>query len=405
MSKRVVVTGVSCYSPIGNGLEAVYDGLLHNRSGVRYMKEWDEVAGLRSRVAGVVNGFDSASINRQYRRTMDRVSQMAAKSLEEAIAASGLSAHDIKDSKTGISFGSAMGGLDTLYEFASSIYKNGGFKNMNATSFLKFMSHTVSANLAVMFGITGRNIPTCSACTASSQAIGIAYEQIKNGTANIMFCGGAEGLHFVQAGVFDSMGATATSYNDSPTNASRPFDASREGLVVSEGAGALVLEELESAKKRGANILAEIVGYANNCDGEHITLPSKDGMKTVIMEAMKDSDISKIGYINAHATATKQGDIAESEAIYELFGKQVPVSSTKGYTGHMFGGGGAVESIITIMSLQKGFLPANMNLEKVGDECASLDYIMGHRENKITSAINNNFAFGGINTCLIFSKI
>jgi len=403
--RRVVITGVSCYSPLGNGTKALYEGLLNNRSGVQYMSDWDEVVGLKSRVAGVVDGFDAATINRQYRRTMDRVAQMCAKSLEEAIAASGLSETDITDRKTGISFGSAMGGLDTLYEFASSIYKNSGFKNMNATSFLKFMSHTVSANLAVMFGVTGRNIPTCSACTASSQAIGTAYEQIKNGSAKIMFCGGGEGLHFVQAGVFDSMGATATSFNNAPAFASRPFDAKREGLVISEGAGALVLEEYEHAKKRGANILAEITGYANNCDGEHITLPSKDGMKNVMQDAVGQAGVSSVGYINAHATATKQGDIAESEAIFELFGDKTPVSSTKGYTGHMFGGGGAVESIISIMAIQQEFLPANMNLIEVGSDCAALDYILSHRNRKIDTAVNNNFAFGGINTCLVFSKI
>lgn len=405
MSMRVVITGTSCYSPLGNGMESVYEGLLYNRSGVRYMSDWDDIAGLKSRVAGVVEGFDATSINRQYRRTMDRVAQMCAKSLEEAILQSGLTQSDIVNPKTGISFGSAMGGLDTLYEYASSIYKNSGFKNMNATAFLKFMSHTVSANLAVMFGVTGRNIPTCSACTASSQAIGTAYEQIKNGAAQIMLCGGGDGLHFVQAGVFDSMGATTTSFNNSPSFASRPFDAKREGLVVSEGAGALVLEEYEHAKKRGANILAEITGYANNCDGEHITLPSKRGMKAVMQDAIKQSGVSNIDYINAHATATKQGDIAESKAIFELFEDKVAVSSTKGYTGHMFGGGGVIESIISVMAIQKGFLPANMNLIEVGADCAALDYIFEHRNNNINTTVNNNFAFGGINTCLVFSKI
>ncbi len=405
MSRRVVVTGASCYSPLGNGMEALYDGLFVGRCGVRYMSEWDEVNGLKSRVAGTIDNFDASSISRQYRRTMDRVAQMCAKALEEAIALSGLSSEEIANPKTGISFGSAMGGLDTLYDTASLIYKNGGFKNISATAFLRFMSHTVSANLAVMFGVTGRNIPTCSACTASSQAIGVAYEQIKNGAAKIMLCGGGEGLHFVQAGIFDSMGATAVSFNSSPEAASRPFDSKREGLVVSEGAGALVLEEYEHAKKRGANILAELVGYANNCDGSHITLPSKDGMKAVMNEALRQSGVGAAGYINAHATATKQGDIAESEAIFELFGDKAAVSSTKGYTGHMFGGGGAVESIVCILALQKGFLPSNMNLESVDKGCAKLDFILSHREADIKVAVNNNFAFGGINTCLVFSKI
>lgn len=405
MKRRIVVTGLSCYSPIGHGMDEIYSSLSLGRSGVRYMSEWDEVTGLKARVAGSVKDFDPTLIGRQNRRTMDRVAQMSAKALEEAIADSGLGKSDITNYKTGISFGSAMGGLETLYEFASSIYKNSGFKNVNATSFLKFMSHTVSANLAVMFNVIGRNIPTCSACTASSQAIGVAYDEITSGRADIMFCGGGEGLHFVQAGVFDSMCATAVSFNDNPEEASRPFDARREGLVVAEGAGALVLEEYERAKKRGAKIYAEINSYANNCDGEHITLPSKDGMKSVMKSALEQSGIGAVGYINAHATATKQGDIAESEAIFEIFGNTVPVSSTKGYTGHMFGGGGAVETIITILALNKKFLPSNKNLTTIDPACAKINYITELMEKDIKSAINNNFAFGGINTCLVLSKI
>lgn len=403
--KRVVVTGIGSVTPIGNGLDEMHQSMLNNKSGIRYMQEWDEIVGLKSRVAGMVNDFSEEVIPRKFRRTMDRVAQMCAVSMEQAIADSGLDRSKITDPRIGISFGSAMGGLETLYEFASKVNKNNGFINMPATSFLKFMSHTVSANLAVMYNIIGKNNPTCSACSASAQAIGVGFEEIKSGNSDVMFCGGGEGLHFVQAGVFDSMHATSQKYNDRPEEASRPFDVDRNGLVVAEGAGTLVLESLEYAQKRGARIYAELVNYATNCDGTHITLPTQGGMKSVMEKALHGTDIKHIDYINAHATGTDKGDESESSAIHDIFKDTTPVSSLKGYTGHMFGGAGVVESIVALMALEKNFLPANKNLTKAGESCAPLDYLYTHREKEITTVMNNNFAFGGINTSLIFQKI
>jgi len=203
------------------------------------------------------------------------------------------------------------------------------------------------------------------------------------------------------------MGATAIGYNDNPEAASRPFDIARSGLVVSEGSGALVLEEYEHAKARGAVILGEVAGYATGCDGSHITLPSERGMESVMRDALKDArlDSSSIGYINAHATATPKGDIFESIAVHKVFGSRTPISSIKGYTGHMFGGGGAFESIVSLMALNDSFLPANKNLAEVDPACAPLDYIRSHRETAVTAVMNNNFAFGGINTSIILKKI
>jgi 3-oxoacyl-[acyl-carrier-protein] synthase II len=338
---------------------------------------------------------------------MDRVAMMCALSLKRAVTQSGLDTEQITAHRTGLSFGSAMGGLDTLFKYAQDVSTNSGFGRQNATAFLRFMSHTVAANLAVMFGVIGRNIPTSSACTASSQAIGAGYESIKYGMSDVMLVGGGEGLHYVEAGIFDSMGATAMGYNNNPQAASRPFDISRSGLIVSEGSGALVLEEYEHAKARGAVILGEIVGYATGCDGSHITLPSERGMESVMRDALLDAKLNPqdIGYINAHATATPKGDIFESIAVHRVFGHNTPISSIKGYTGHMFGGGGAFETIVSLMALNESFLPANKNLETIDPACAPLDYIRSHRETSVQAVMNNNFAFGGINTSIIIQKI
>ena len=405
--KRVVITGIGFCSPIGNTFKELQDNFEKMKSGIRYMHEWDDVNGLESRIAGVVDKDDFKEIPRNYRRTMDRVSMMSAISLQEAIAQSGLSKEQISDIRTGLSFGSAMGGLETLFSYAKNVGDNDGFGHQNATSFLRFMSHTVGANLAVMFGITGRNIPTSSACTASSQAIGAGYESIKYGMSDVMLVGGSEGLHYVEAGIFDSMAATAIGKNNTPEEASRPFDGERNGLVVSEGAGALVLEEYEHAKRRGAIILGEIAGYATGCDGNHITLPSERGMEDVMRNALNDAriDSEMIDYINAHATATPKGDIYESIATHKVFGNKTPISSIKGYTGHMFGGGGAFETIASLFMMQNSILIANKNLDKLDKECADLDYLYSHRERNIQYIMNNNFAFGGINTSIILKGI
>ncbi len=404
--RRVVITGIGFYSPIGNSIEELKSSFLDMKSGIRYMPEWEHINGLDAKIAGVVAVDDFSEIPRANRRTMDRVAMMAALSLKRAIVQSGLGDEVVKHERTGLSFGSAMGGLETLFDYAANVAGNDGFGRQNATAFLRFMSHTVAANLAVMFGIIGRNIPTSSACTASAQAIGTGYESIKYGMSDVMFVGGSEGLHFVEAGIFDSMGATAVGYNDNPLEASRPFDANRSGLVVAEGAGALVLEEYEHAKARGAIILGEVAGYATGCDGSHITLPSERGMESVMRESLKDAGMSPddIGYINAHATATPKGDIYESMAVHKVFGENTPISSIKGFTGHMFGAGGAFETIVTLMAINESFLPANRNLVEMDPNCAKLDYLFTHREQDIDAAMNNNFAFGGINTSIIIKK-
>lgn len=408
MSRRVVVTGIGFLSPLGDDIPTLKESILQNKSGVKVMESWqEEISGIATIIAAPIAEQDYKDIPRKYRRSMGKVALMSAKSMQSAIDDSGLEQSHIQDLRTGLSFGSTMGANEALMEWISTVYTNRSFKNQNSMIFLKSMSHTISANLAALFSIKGRNIPTCSACTSSSQAIGAGYESVKYGMSDIMFVGGAEGLHYLSEGVFEVIAATSTGYNDNPTLTPKPFDRDRDGLIIGEGAGTLVLEEYEHAKKRGAKIYAELRGYATTCDGNHLTTPSREGMGNVMNIALENANLSPkdIGYINAHATSTQKGDIEESHATYEIFGKNVPISSTKSYMGHLLGGCGVVESIISIMALNEKLLPANKNLDNVDPQCADLDYIREHRDTSIEHVMSNNFAFGGINTSLIFSKI
>jgi len=405
--RRVVITGVGVLSPLGNDMATLQEGLESQRSGVKHMADWSQYKDFETRVCGIVDWDDYKAIPRKNRRSMGRVALLAAKTMQDAIADSGLEESLISNPRTGISFGSTMGADEVLFDYITDITNNQSFKGQNSMGFLQIMSHTVAANMAAMFKIRGRNIPSCSACTSSSMAIGIGYESIKYGQSDIMFVGGSEGAHAYNAGIFEIMGATSRRYNDTPDQTPRPFDTERDGLVTAEGGGTLVLEEYEHAVVRGAKIYAEVIGYATSCDGEHITTPSSEGMEQVMRLALDDAKITPdaVGYVNAHATSTPKGDIAESHATYAVFGGNTPISSTKGYMGHLLGGCGVVESIIGLISLQSGLLPANKNLVKADESCAPLDYLYEHRHGTHDIVMNNNFAFGGINTSLLFKKI
>lgn len=404
--RRIVVTGVGLNTPLGNSYDELYKNLKDEKSGVEYIPEWEQISHLGTKIAGVVKNVDFKVIPRKFRRSMDRVSLLSALSTSDAILDASLPQEIISSKRCGIAFGSTMGGNETLFDYIPAVKDKMSFRGQNSMAFLKIMSHTVAANLAQMFSIKGRNIPTCSACTSSSQAIGAGYESIKYGMSDVMICGGSEGLHYLAGGVFDIMGAASTQYNNEPETASRPFDETRDGLVLGEGSGAVVLEELEHALSRGAKIYGEVIGYATSCDGSHITTPSKDGMMQVMETSLEDAAIEsdKVEYINAHATATEMGDIAESQATYNLFGSRTPVSSTKGHMGHLLGGCGVVESIICLIALNKSFLPKTMNFSNLDENCAKINILGENMQKDITIAMNNNFAFGGINSSLIFKK-
>lgn len=408
MNRRVVVTGMAGLSPIGSDWPTVRQSLIGLRSGIRLQPDWAEFRGLQTRLAGVVQDFRvPAEYPRKRTRGMGRVAQMAARASELALRDARLFDHPaLKDGSTGVSYGSTAGSPPAVEIYARNIMHDRSLKGISPNDYIQFMSHTAAANLGQFFEARGRIIPTCSACTSGSQGIGYGYESIRSGAQECMITGGAEELHVVMAAVFDIMYATSTTHTE-PISAPRPFDQRRDGLVVAEGAGALILESLEHATARGAPIQAEIIGFATNCDGEHMTLPGGDGMERVMRSALRDAQLepNDIDYINAHATATEHGDIAEGQATARVFGNRVPVSSLKGNLGHTLGACGALEAWMTIMMMREGWCAPNLNLEQIDPRCGEADFVQGDcRSLEMRHVISNNFAFGGVNTSLIFRR-
>lgn len=405
---RVVITGAAGYSPIGSTWEEVAASLLANRSGIAYMPEWEAIEDLNTKLGAPVPDFEMpASFNRKATRTMGRVAKLATAASKNALAMAGIERGDplLKNGQCGVSYGSCTGSTDAILEF-QRLVNNEPNSGASGTTYLRLMSHTCAVNIGVYFGLTGRTYTTTSACTSGSQGIGYAYESIKHGQQKMMIAGGAEELCPSEAAAFDTVYATSTK-NQTPQLTPSPFDAKRDGLVIGEGACTLVLEELEHAQARGANILAEIVGFATNADGTHVTQPNPATQVLAMRMALENADLTanQIGYVCAHGTATDRGDIAESKAIEEVFGHQTPVSSLKGHIGHTLGACGALESWWSIEMMRSGAFAPTLNLQQVDPACADLDYIQGeHREHETDYVMNNNFAFGGINTALIFKR-
>lgn len=403
--RRVVVTGMGVASPIGHTPDAVVDALKSDRGGIVCKPEWARYQGLWTRLAGEVRGLELA-YPRKATRTMGRVALLSVYATEQALADASLPVESLAGLRIGLAHGSTHGSSSAMQPPLERVFLHHTFEGMPSSAYFKFMSHTTAANLAIHFGIHGRVMTTCSACTSGSQGIGYGYEAVKYGHEDVMICGGAEELHELHAATFDVMYATSTKYNDQPAKSPRPYDLARDGMVVGEGAGTLVLEELDHAVARGARIHAEVVGFGTNCDGQHATSPSVDGMAGAMRRALADAGIapSAIGYVNGHGTATELGDIAETHATANVFGPGIAISSTKSFTGHTLGACGAVESIFAIRSMLDGFLPPTRNLDEVDPRCARLDYVRELRACTLERVMNNNFAFGGINTSLVFAR-
>ncbi len=405
--KRVVVTGMAGISPIGSSWDEVKTNLLEGKTGIRHMPEWDKYSDFNTRLAAPVTDFEKpAHFNRKHTRSMGRVALMATVVTERALADAGLLGDErIQDGRMGVSYGSSAGSPDAIADFGQMLLQNDA-SSLNANSYLKMMSHTAAANIGVFFQLKGRVIPTSSACTSGSQGIGYAYEAIKYGRQKLMVAGGTEELCPTEAAVFDTLFATSTR-NDAPHTSPRPFDRDRDGLVIGEGAGTLILEELEHAQARGARIYAELIGFGTNSDGAHVTQPQADTMRIAMQMALDDAGLepAAIGYISAHGTATERGDIAESHATHALFGGHTPISAFKSFTGHTLGACGALEAWVSIKMMHDGWFHGTANLETPDPNCAPLDYITGSgRELHTDIIMSNNFAFGGINTSLIFKR-
>jgi 3-oxoacyl-[acyl-carrier-protein] synthase II len=407
MLRRVVVTGMGGLTALGHDWNTIAAALRAPRSGVRYMQEWAALAGINTRLAAPVADYDlPPQYDRKRTRSMGPVALMSTRATELALTDAGLIDDPVlKSGRAGCAYGACAGSAEPVLAFGR-MASTGCLRGVTSNTYVQMMSHTGAVNISLFFGLTGRIIPSSSACTSGSQAIGFACEAIRYGKQDVMIAGGAEELSMGPSAVFDTLFATSTR-NDAPETTPRPFDRDRDGLVVGEGAATLVLEELEHARARGAPIYAEVVGFGTNADGAHVTQPQAETMAAVMQLALDDAGLEPgaIGYVSAHGTATDRGDVAESIATREVFGGAMPISSLKSYFGHTLGACGSLEAWLSIEMMRNNWFAPTINLDNIDPACAELDYITGTgRELDIEYLMSNNFAFGGINTSLIFKR-
>jgi 3-oxoacyl-[acyl-carrier-protein] synthase II len=405
--RRVVVTGMAGMTPMGAEWAEIRTGMREGRSGIKYITAWDNLTDLRTRLGAPADYFEHEKIfPRKQMRSMGRCAAFAVKAAEMALEQSGLRNDPVLQSgRTGCAFGSSYGSTEPTKGFVKFM-ETGAATGLSAMSYIKMMSHTAVINVGIYFGLRGRVITTSSACTSGSQAIGYSYEAIKYGHADVMIAGGTEELCPTMAIVFDTLFATSCK-NDTPERTPQPFDQTRDGLVIGEGGAALILEEREHALARGAPILAELVGFGTNMDGSHVTDPQAKTMGGALRLALDDAGLAPdaIDFVSGHGTATLQGDIAETQATSEVLGPDTPIHSLKGYFGHTLGACGAIEAWLTIEMMRDGSFAPNLNLDQVDERCAPLDYIVGSfRDIDAEFVMSNNFAFGGVNTSLIFRR-
>ena len=404
MKQRVAVTGAAGITPFGDTWTQTQAGLAAMQNCVRHMDSWDHVDGLNTRLAAPIVGDDLIEMyGGNGVRSMGRVALLAVHATQLALTHAGLIDDPVlSNGRTGVAYGSCTGATEEIVEMADAA----DLTRMRPVQYLRLMSHTAAMNICRHFDIRGRVVPTPSACTAGSQSIGFAYEAIRAGRQTIMVAGGAEQLCISEAAVFDVLYATSTR-NDEPHATPCPFDTKRDGLVVGEGAGTLILEDMAHAKARGATILAELIGYGTNADGAHVTRPNQQTMQKALERALVDAAIDgqRIGYVCAHGTATVHGDIAETNATAMALGHAVPISSLKSYLGHTLGACGALEAWMSICMLNADWYAPTLNLNNLDERCGELDYIRGAPRTLSNELVmSNNFAFGGINTSLIFQR-
>lgn len=406
--RRVVVTGMGVVSALGSDVEKSFERLKIYQNAVQKMPDLEKYKGLNAHLAAPVQNFEIPEhYTRKVLRTMGPISIMSVYSAEKALEQAGLLEDPIlKEGRTGIAYGSSYGSIEPVCDFFGMLQTHEA-TSITSSTYVKIMPQTAAVNISLYFQTTGRIIPTGTACTSGSLAIGYGYEAIKEDKQDIMIVGGAEEFSPTEVAVFDALYATSTK-NDTPSLTPAPFDENRDGLVIGEGAGTLILEEYEHALHRGAPILAEVVGFGTNTDGTHITQPNAVTMAECMHLALKSADLDpkQIGYVNMHGTATSYGDIAESKATENIFSSNVPVSSLKSYVGHTLGACGSLEAIWSIEMMRHNFFAPTLNLKTPDKQCGNLDYIMGEGRPINTSLVmSNNFAFGGINTSLIFKRL
>ncbi|HWS02419.1 MAG TPA: beta-ketoacyl-ACP synthase I [Gammaproteobacteria bacterium] len=402
--RRVVVTGIGIVSSIGNNQQEVLESLQSGRSGIRFNEEYQQM-GFRSHVCGPILGLDlDALIDRKLRRFMGDTTAFNYVAMQEAVTDSGLTEAMISNPRTGLIVGSGGASTASIVQAADTAREK-GVKKIGPYGVTKTMSSTTSAILGTAFKIKGVGYSISSACSTSAHCIGHGAELIQFGKQDIVFAGGGEEVHWTMSCLFDAMGALSSKYNETPEKASRPYDANRDGFVISGGGGLVVLEELEHAKARGAKIYAELVGYGATSDGYDMVAPSGEGAIRCMQQALSTVD-TPIDYINAHGTSTPVGDTKELEAVRAVFGDKIPtITSTKSVTGHALGAAGVCEAIYALLMQKAGFIAASANIEALDPQAVGIPIARERIDNaKLDTVMSNSFGFGGANATLVFRK-
>ncbi|NLX18314.1 MAG: beta-ketoacyl-ACP synthase I [Desulfobulbus sp.] len=401
--RRVVITGMGIVSPLGDTAEEVLDSLRESRSGIRYHAEYEKI-GLRSRIGAFTRVDLKQQIDKKHLRFMGNAAAYASIAMQQAIRDSGLHEDEVSNPRTGLIIGSGGTSAENVVATADVMRKK-GLKRLSPFMVPRTMSSTVSACLTSTYQIRGLCYSISSACATGSHCIGSAVEQIQMGKQDVVFAGGADEEHWTQTAMFDAMGALSTRFNDTPAQASRPYDRDRDGFVVANGAGLVVLEEYERAKRRGAPVYAEVVGYGATADGSEMVQPSGEGAVRCIRLALETAG-RDIDYINAHGTSTPIGDLVELRAIREVFGPDnPPISSTKSLSGHSLGAAGVHEAIYSMLMLNHGFICGSANIEHLDPEAEGHNLVLNNRDARLTTVMSNSYGFGGTNACLIFRKV
>jgi len=400
---RFVITGMGAVSAFGIGVQSLADGLHRGASGVRVMEEWTAIRGLESRLAAPVEDFDPKEhLPRTRRRTMGPMAAYAAVAAREAVEMAGLGEEELACGRTGVIIGSTTGSPSVYEDFYRNYLPDETVEDVRSGTFFRIMGHTTAANVSQTLGITGEQWSPSSACTTSTQAIGLAMLLIGSGRQDIVVCGGADEVHPTVTMIFDVLGAGAKREGKSPA----PFDRSRDGVVCGGGAGVLVMESLESARRRGAGIIAEVCGFGHVTDTGHIANPDAAAMEACISQALREAGVSpdEVDFVSAHATGTAAGDVAEARAIARVLGSEVPVASYKGHMGHTLAAAGALETIAAVMMMREGVVFPTLNLEETDPECAVANCITRQVETAVNTVVKNSFALGGVNTSIVLKK-
>ena len=383
--RRVVITGMGTVSPFGRGIDSLMDGLLTGKSGVVRVPALAGITGMRTRVAALATGVDPMQIPRKFRRSMSNMSVYATLACQDAAAAAGLGEEQLSGGRLGVSLGSTTGSPHTMEDFFRDFIRDNSLERMKSTLFFQIMNHSCASNVAQALGVTGRILAPSAACSTSSHAVGYAAEMIGLGKQDFMLCGGADEFHPLTSGT---------------------FDRDRDGIVCGEGSGILLLESLDSAQARGAGILAEITGFATNSDPASIANPNPQSIAACMELALADAALqpAEVDYVNAHATATVQGDIAECQAIARVFGSGTPTSSLKGHLGHAMAASGSLELAACVEMIRRGVLIPTLNLDQIDPLCAGVCHPRGTVERRLDCIIKNNFALGGVNSSIILRR-